>query len=409
MSLRRWLVLPVAALLVALPAGPALAGGGRPAVRCGQTVTASLVLTRDLVGCPGNGLVVGADDVTIDLDGHAVGGTNAPDSVGIVVDGHHGVRIVDGTVADFFRAGVSLHASPDGLVRDVRVLRIGAGGVEPQTSAGVLVDGSAGTRVVDSVVRNDVDAFQSDGVVVLGSPNTLLRGNRLVRNAWNGAVVIGSPGTRVAGNELSGNGNNGIEVNGASDGAVVAYNHAAGNAQFGLVVGSASGARVLGNDVSGSPAAGILSFDLIDGLLAGNTLTGNGVGLLLAGGEHGSHGNRVLANRSLRNDDAGILLDSGADDTEVRGNEASGNVVGLIVFESTGNLLADNVANGNDEVGIGIEEETAGAAAGNTLARNTANRNGGHGMDAVAGTLDGGGNRARRNATPPDCVGVACA
>ena len=49
------------------------------------------------------------------------------------------MRVVDGTIADFFKAGVSLHASPDGLVRDVRVLRIGAGGVEGQTSAGILV------------------------------------------------------------------------------------------------------------------------------------------------------------------------------------------------------------------------------------------------------------------------------
>jgi parallel beta-helix repeat protein len=408
MSLRRRIVLGLATLLVALPATPALAGGGRPAPRCGQTVTASLTLTRDLVGCPGHGLVVGADGITIDLGGHALGGVNAPGSIGVLVDGHAGVRVVNGAIGDFFAAGVSLHASPNAVVRDLRVRRIGAGGVEGQTSAGVLVDGSPGTRVVDSVVRNDVEAYQSDGVDVLSSPGTELRGNRLERNSWNGAVVIGSPGTRVTGNELNGNGNNGLEVNGASDDTVVACNHAAGNVQFGLVVGASSNARVVGNQVSGNPAAGILSFDLSDGLLAGNTVTGNGVGLLLAGGEHGSHGNRVLANRAVRNDDAGILLDSGADDTEVRGNEASGNVVGLIVFESTGNVLSDNVANGNAEVGIGIEEETAGAGAGNTLTRNTANRNGGHGIDAVAGTIDGGGNRGRNNATPPDCIGVAC-
>ncbi len=412
MSLRKRLLLGVAALLAALPAGPAFAGGGRPPLRCGQTVTASLTLTRDLVGCPGDGLVVGADGITIDLGGHAIGGVNAPDSNGIVVDGHGGVRVVNGTIADFFHTGVSLHASPDALVRDLRVLRIGAGGVEPQTSAGILVDGSSGVRVIDSVVRNDVDAFQSDGVVVLGSPGAVLRGNRLERNAWNGAVVLESPGARVTGNQLNGNGNNGVEVNGASDGALVAWNHAAGNAQFGLVVGSASDARVVGNDVSGNPEAGILSFDLIDGLLAGNLATGNGVGILLAGGQNGSHGNRVLANRAVRNIDVGILLDSGADQNEIRGNEASGNAggdgFGIIVFESTGNVLADNVANANAADGIRIDEEEPGAAAGNTLTRNVASRNGGHGMVVAAGTIDGGGNRGRANATPPDCVGVAC-
>ncbi len=189
----------------------------------------------------------------------------------------------------------------------------------------------------------------------------------------------------------------------------MAFNHAAGNAQFGLVVGASSDVRVVGNDVSGNPAAGILSFDLIDGLLAGNGATGNGVGILLAGGQNGSHGNRVLANRAVRNDDVGILLDSGADENEVRGNEASGNGGGegggIVVFESTGNVLADNVANANAADGIRIEEEEPGASAGNTLTRNVANRNGGHGIDAVAGTIDGGGNRAATTQRRPTASG----
>ena len=42
-------------------------------------------------------------------------------------------------------------------------------------------------------------------------------------------------------------------------------------------------------------------------------------------------------------------------------------------------------------------------------------RNGGHGInsewvvsDPTKGVVDGGGNRARRNAVSPQCVGVAC-
>ena len=234
-------------------------------------------------------------------------------------------------------------------------MRIGAGGVEPQTSAGILIDGSPGVRVVDSVVRNEVDAFQSDGVVVLGSPGTVLRGNRLERNAWNGAVVIESPGARVTGNELDGNGNNGLEVNGASDGAVVALNHAAGNAQFGLVVGASSDARVVGNDVSGNPEAGILSFDLSTGCWRATSATGNGVGILLRGGQTGSHGNRVLANRAVRNARRGHPARSGADDNRgarQRGERQRRGRLGIIVFEGTGNVLTDNVANANAAVGI---------------------------------------------------------
>lgn len=40
---------------------------------------------------------------------------------------------------------------------------------------------------------------------------------------------------------------------------------------------------------------------------------------------------------------------------------------------------------------------------------NTANRNQNHGIDAVTGTVDGGGNRASGNAIAPHCLNVICA
>jgi parallel beta-helix repeat protein len=282
--------------------------------------------------------------------------------VGVLVDGHAGVTITGGTIASFFRAGVSLQESANGVVRRLRVTDIGAGGVEGQPSAGVFVQASPGTRILDSSVRNDVKAFQSDGVVVLSSPGTVVRRNQLERNAWNGLVLIESPRSRVVGNKLGRNGNNGLEVNGDSDGAVVAGNRAPGNAQVGLVVGASRDVRVFGNEVWGNAGPGVLLFDLIDGLVARNDARKNGVGIVLAAGQHGSHGNRVVRNRAVRNDEDGIV----------------------------------------------VEEEEAGTAAGNTLARNVANRNGGHGIAAVKGTIDGGGNRAHGNRTPPDCIAVTC-
>ena len=81
---------------------------------------------------------------------------------------------------------------------------------------------------------------------------------------------------------------------------------------------------------------------------------------------------------------------------------------GIYVAASTGNQLIANVANANVDTGIGFFEDTPGDAAGNSLKGNTANRNQNHGIDAVTGTIDGGGNRAAGNAIPPQCVNVAC-
>ena len=124
------LVAAMAASVVAV--APAAAKSG-PA--CGQTITASTKLKHDLVGCSGNGLVVGADNITIDLNGHSIRGVNAPGSIGIANDGHQRVEIKNGTIADFFVNGVRLHDAPRSVVRNMHVVRIGDGGVEGQFSA----------------------------------------------------------------------------------------------------------------------------------------------------------------------------------------------------------------------------------------------------------------------------------
>jgi hypothetical protein len=41
-------------------------------VSCGDTITADTTLDSDLVDCPNNGIVIGADDITLDLNGHMI-------------------------------------------------------------------------------------------------------------------------------------------------------------------------------------------------------------------------------------------------------------------------------------------------------------------------------------------------
>ena len=92
MSLRQPIILGLAGAVAAtaVAAAPAAA---KPALQCGQTVTVSTKLTRDLTGCSGAGLVVGAAGITIDLNGHAIRGVNAAGSVGVSDDGHARVTV----------------------------------------------------------------------------------------------------------------------------------------------------------------------------------------------------------------------------------------------------------------------------------------------------------------------------
>ena len=77
------------------------------AVSCGQTITQSIRVTNDLVDCPANGLVVGANGITIDLDGHTIDGLGL--GAGIANPSFDSVAIINGVVQEF-DVGVQLGA-----------------------------------------------------------------------------------------------------------------------------------------------------------------------------------------------------------------------------------------------------------------------------------------------------------
>jgi hypothetical protein len=94
--------------LLGLAAGPAHA---QP-LRCGDTVTQDTTLTADLLDCRGDGLVIGADGITLDLGGHAIGQIiSASNLEQVAIDnsaGHDDVTIRNGRVEFFYHGGIHL-------------------------------------------------------------------------------------------------------------------------------------------------------------------------------------------------------------------------------------------------------------------------------------------------------------
>jgi parallel beta-helix repeat protein len=343
--------------------GAGTASAGTPAIACGSTLTKSTTLTADLLNCPGTALVIGADGITVNLGGHTISGTNAKGSEGIANDGHARVRVLgSGKITDFRLNGVGMRKAPKSVVRGLTIRRIGAGGVEGEpVSAGIAIVDSPGSQVTSNDVANDVKAYQSDGADVLNSPGSVVRGNTLSHNAWNGLALIDSAGSRIAGNKFDDNGNNGTEVNGKSDTTSVTSNGADGNKAIGIVVGAVRNVRVVGNSANGNDT-GLFFFDLHTSVIAKNSGKGNRIGIQLTGGQFGSSDNRLTGNTANRNDESGIIVD-------------------------------DDKPENLSKI---------------TLKGNTANKNQIHGIEGLAGVVDGGGNRASGNATPPQCIGVVC-
>jgi hypothetical protein len=95
----------VLALFCGLTAGSEAAS----AVECGEVLTQDTVLEADL-SCPGDGLVVGADGIVIDLGGHLLRGSgiwSIPSTAGIRNEGYDDVEIRNGRI-ERFEHGINL-------------------------------------------------------------------------------------------------------------------------------------------------------------------------------------------------------------------------------------------------------------------------------------------------------------
>jgi hypothetical protein len=63
-------VVAVVAVVLAVSGGQASASH----VGCGDTITADTTLDSDLLNCPNNGILIGADGITLNLNGHVIDG-----------------------------------------------------------------------------------------------------------------------------------------------------------------------------------------------------------------------------------------------------------------------------------------------------------------------------------------------
>jgi hypothetical protein len=180
-----------------VPATSALAAA--PAA-CGDVITSDQTLVNDLINCPGDGLVVAASGVTIDLNGHTVSGLGAGSGIStrLVAETPSDVTIKNGVVRGF-EIGIYT-AGGDDIVLSRLTVR--------ENGTGIRLD--SGTRAL--VSRNQVINNENDGLLSGIPGGNSIRDNSFVGNGRNGLVVAEDSGRIVDGNFASHNGSSGILV-----------------------------------------------------------------------------------------------------------------------------------------------------------------------------------------------------
>jgi parallel beta-helix repeat protein len=191
---------------------------------CGVVVTGDIMLNEDLE-CDGDGLIVGASDVTINLNGYTIQSNDNAAGVSLTVDhgDNTGIKVSDAN----------------------NVTIIGPGAISGFEKA-ITFTGSSGGKVSDTVMRdNEIAAYISGSSEVSISGNTIDNNefaiisesskagqvvfNLIAANEQQGIVLSDSDEYTVVGNNAFGNGQNGIFLDAQSTENAIDLNNAFGH------------------------------------------------------------------------------------------------------------------------------------------------------------------------------------
>ena len=293
-------------------AGPASAAH----VSCGQTIVVSTVLDSNVGPCGGTGLIVAANNITLDLNGFTIsGGPAGEGGPGIRLAGTTGVTVKNGTVTQF-DAGVAIEGGSGNTVTGIRALdnRSNFG----DYGDGIIMFQSNSNRILNNQVRNN---GPWDGIGVLRGAFNVIDGNQITDNNQS---TTNTAGVRLENQNLGPNGNF------PSNDNVVTNNLVSNSGTFGIQV-FAGGSRnqIKFNQVVNNTLDGITVFaGGNNNVIEGNRVQGNranGIRIRAAAGSFpGPTGNQILRNVSFGNAVFDLRDDQPNCDGNIwRGNQAA--------------------------------------------------------------------------------------
>lgn len=322
-------------LFLALFAASAASQPGPLVIASDTTLTADLTFS-------GSGIVIDADNVTLDGAGHTITGPGTAAAVSGIRSNGTGITIKNLTVTGF-ATGVVLVGGAGHRLEGCTIIAgtpQGNPAVDPNTVPGT---GLRLLGVSDSTVtRNAIRDFWRNIFVIPDSTHNQLIGNTVTNAVFSGIQIQnGSANNLVKQNTITSQGGSGI---------VIVF-----DADRNLVIGNV----VIGNVLIGTPDSwglylrGAPGLDPSDNLFAANAITGFRSSILVHGLEVTALGNRFIDNLAMDPLFYGLVGLHNASPVVVQGNTFAGGPgtsaaisKGLVLNSAQGWDLSDNAASG---------------------------------------------------------------
>ena len=168
---------------------------------CGEVIKESVKLSTNL-DCTTDGLIVGADGITVDLNGHTLNGPGPKSSkIGVMLATSSGVTIMGPGVVSGFQAGILDTGGQDNKINGVNFV---------DNQIAIFMTGAKGTGIDQNMLTgNDI------GMASHSSSGTTFTKNLLDKNTLAGVTLVNSAENTIDTNIIE-HSNNGVFVDGQS-------------------------------------------------------------------------------------------------------------------------------------------------------------------------------------------------
>ena len=370
-------------------------------ISCGDTITSNTVLDSNLISCPGTGITIGTNGITLDCASNSIIGSGS--GSGVSLSGRSGVTIKNCETTNFSFGIFLISSSNNNIITNntansnsVYGILINSGSNNSLTSntansnkvIGIYLPSGSSNNILTSntansnniygiflqsssnnniITNNTANSNKFHGIFLQSSLNNSLTSNTANNNVQFGIFLQSSLNNSLTSNTADSNNRFGIKLILNSNNNILTSNTANSNGIDGIVLQSSSNNNLISNTATNNRLGIVIQSSSNNNILTSNTATNNGGGIILQ-----SSSNNSLISNTADSNNGGITLQSSSNNNILTSNTANSNSANGIFLSSSSNnnILTSNTADSNNNIGIYLP-----ASSNNILTSNTANSN----------------------------------
>jgi len=214
-------------------------------IACNDTISSSTNLTENLADCPGTGLTIGAENITLDCAGHSITGDGSPGD-GINNAGYDNVTVKNCIISGFnnvsssnYNAGIHYYneANNGSIINNTANSNL----------EGIFLNSSSGNNITDNIANDNV--YQ--GILLIGSNNNTIT-NNIAINSTTGIYLGSTSGcsyNTITYNNISNSSQNGISLDTDSNDNIIENNKVSYSSNAGIGLWSSSSNNIRLNQI----------------------------------------------------------------------------------------------------------------------------------------------------------------